>query len=400
MNNKYRYPQWMEQTGATNILHLTKGEKAHIIIADLGFIENIEIFQHRLLYYVPADKTQSGKGYYKLTDVQKNFHPHSTGVASISIGNFLSTNKEYSAYGLANQAICISVNNILLQSIVDPKISMTTTILHSLGIDSRDILNTGVFKLTNIINLSIGQENTGMMATLQWLLGIGTFNNIDSVNLNKFNDDFLLVIAAGNDGKLLSEDGLDAGWFEKTIKLSQFFPALLKLQKSTNVIIVGGMTEDYTAVSDTTNYSKFLVDIAAPSKMLPMLESKNTDIITQGGTTYAAAIVSATAELMLSCNNRLSGTEIKNIILEEANILEKAKDKIKEGRVLNIEKAIKKACISDEDYSLEYLNSIIDVKEEDTSISKLSKYFYAKCEADFPYDKMCHPMDFLALGEE
>lgn len=401
MENKYRYPQWMKQTGATNILHLTKGEKAHIIIADLGFVENIEIFQKRLLYYVPTHTTQSGKGHYKLDDIQKQFSPHSTGVASISVGNFLPKDKGYPAYGLANKAICISVNSLLLQMEVIPKMSMTTTILHALGIDSRDVLNNPAFKVTNIVNLSIGQENTGIIATLQWMFGFGTFSNLDGIDLNKFNDDFLLVIAAGNDGKLLSKDGSDAGWFESTIKLSQFFPALLKLQKSTNVIIVGGMTEDYTEVSNTTNYSKFLVDIAAPSKMLPMLESKNADIVAKGGTTYAAAIVSATAELMLSCNNRLSGTDIKNIILEEADIFEKAKEKIKEGRVLNIAKAVKKACIPDDDYSFEYLNSIISVKKENNTMLKLLKNpFNAQCELDFPYDEMCHPMDFFALGEE
>lgn len=319
------------------------------------------------------------------------------------MGSFLPKDKDYLAYGLANQAICISVNSILLQQVLTPGASMTSTILHSLGIDSRDALNNAAFKMTNIINLSIGQENTGMLATLQWIFGFGTFSNLDSVDLNKFNDEFLLVIAAGNDGKLLSKDGSDAGWFEKTIKLDHFFPALLKLQKSTNVIIVGGMTEDYKDVSDTTNYSKLLVDLAAPSKMLPMLESKDSSIVDKGGTTYAAAIVSATAELILSCNNRLSGKEIKNILLEEADVFEKAKDKIKEGRVLNIEKAVKRACIPDDDYSLEYLNAIIGVKEEDKSMTKSSEYpFFTKfqCAVDFPYNEMCHPMDYFILGEE
>ena len=370
-NKKYDYyPTWVIQTGTDKILHLTKGENAYFIIADLGYIKSIEyIFQNRIMYYVPNPNQNIKIHQDKIIKTFEN--PHSTSVASIATGKF-TPNEDYQVFGLARQAKVISIAHNYVQHINMPDSSMTNTILTSVGIDSRKYHLDKDFKITNIINLSMGEHLSpfsgqfmaGLIQSIGYLLGMGTFANLDKINFEKLDDNFLLIISAGNEGRLLSNNDLDASYYEKwfnSIELNKFFPALLKL-KSDNVIIIGAMTKDYKGLWKNSNYSNKLVDIAAPGEDLPVITENIKNPIKTSGTTYAAAIVSATAELMLSCNPHLTGAEIKKIIIENADIVDGIKSKIIDGKVLNIEKAVKSVCLVDEQFSIDNLQMLMNIK--------------------------------------
>ena len=369
-NKKYSYyPAWVVQTGTDKILHLTKGEKAYFIIADLGYIKPIEyIFQDRIMYYVP-NQNQNNKVYQD--KIIKTFeNPHSTSVASIATGKFI-PDEDYQVFGLARQAKVISIAHNYIQYING--FSMTNTILTSVGIDSREYHLGKDYKITNIINLSMGEHLSplsghfipGLMQSILHLLGKGTFANLDKINFENLADNFLLIVSAGNEGRLLLYNDPDASYYEKwfnSIELNKFFPALLKL-KSNNILIIGAMTKDYKDLWKNSNYSNKLVDIAAPGEDLPVIAENIKNPIRASGTTYAAAIVSATAELMLSCNPHLTGAEIKKIIIESADIVDEIKNKIVDGKVLNIEKAVKAVCLIDERFNIEKLQMIMNMQD-------------------------------------
>ena len=174
---------------------------------------------------------------------------------------------------------------------------------------------------------------------------------------NILTDDFLLNIAAGNDGQPLTYQEYDT----QSKKLDYTFPAWIRTQNSTNVMLVASLQEDCKTLRDTSNWSNQYVDIAAPGTNIPVVESLSLDIKEVSGTTYATAIVSGTANLMLACNNRLSGAEIKAIMLKTADVVDELKDKVIGGKVLNIQKAVKAVCETDDNFSFDLLNEITTV---------------------------------------
>ncbi|WP_440617607.1 S8 family serine peptidase [Cysteiniphilum sp. 6C5] len=148
------------------------------------------------------------------------------------------------------------------------------------------------------------------------------------------NEDNLIFVAAGNEGKELPYQGL--GPTVRRLDTTKFDP----------VIRVAAHCE-YNALCDFSNYLYSLIDIASPGKLIPVMTYTNDFkpfIIDQNGTSFSSPIVAGVASLMLQCNPQLEMKEIKNIILNTTNTVETLQKKIINGRTLNAKKALEKAC--------------------------------------------------------
>lgn len=199
------------------------------------------------------------------------------------------------------------------------------------------------------------------------------FKNKDGNLFNILTDDFLLNIAAGNDGKLLTyKEDSTLSYVLGNKQLDYTFPAWIKTQNSTkNIMLVSSLKEDGTTLRDDSNWNHEYIDIAAPGTNIPIITSFNLKIHEKAfGTTFAIAIVSGTANLMLACNNRLPGAKIKEIILDTADVVEMLKDKIIGGKVLNIERAVKAVCEPEEHFSVETLNKITSINNDEDILTE------------------------------
>lgn len=153
-------------------------------------------------------------------------------------------------------------------------------------------------------------------------------------------DYFLAVVAAGNSGEKLEHD--KAG-------------LLVKIGKTTteNDPIIGvaaGCGKDRKKLCSWSNYSNTLVDILAPGENIPVIftEKSNNNTIAKAthanGTSFAAPLVTGTVALLAQCEPTASTRDIKKVIFENADSDPKLKSKIIDGKILNVEKAVKFMC--------------------------------------------------------
>ena len=171
-----------------------------------------------------------------------------------------------------------------------------------------------------IINLSLGSGNNPEIAR------VSKFQNWDKLA----NQSVLMVIAAGNSGKNMTKE-----------ELENEFPHLLHQQAY--VMLVGGLAKHGKDLKKSSNYNKYFVLIAAPGEDLIALNRFGREE-NVSGTSFAAPLVSATAALIASCNRTLSSEEIRAIIIETADVVPDLKDKVQDGRKLNVCRAVEKAC--------------------------------------------------------
>lgn len=324
------YPAWITQTKADKIFYLSKGLHAHLIIFDLGSVENISaVFQNRTSY---------------LTKYEPN--NHSTSVASIAVGDYKGTKISNKIYGLSKGSTIIS------DGMFEPPPQITcfiniyaNKILQLAKLDSTYYIKDNDFSMTNIINVSIGNEEL-LKKFIHYILSFF----VDCSDAIKLKFDLLAVISAGNsNNEITTQTAVD--------------PASLRSKLPYNTIVVAAMEKEYKeSLWSQSNYGKQLVDIAAPGENLPVILDNKMHVENHSGTTYAAAIVSATAGLMLSCNPRFTGKQLKNMMIEEADTVDALKNKVIGGKVLNVERAVKKACSSAEsvdEYSYDSLSELV-----------------------------------------
>ena len=78
------YPTWMTDINATDCIYISQGERTGLIIADLGFVADIErIFKDRIYYFNAEDKSL-----YK--EFQSSYAPSKSSLISLFfIGGFI-----------------------------------------------------------------------------------------------------------------------------------------------------------------------------------------------------------------------------------------------------------------------------------------------------------------------
>ncbi len=244
---------------------------------------------------------------------------HGTAMASIIGANYYQTSD-----GLYYVGICPSIE--IINRVAFPNSSYPISIYDA---------TQAAASTTNehIINISAGDKGTKNAS--QWndlLIKIGQDNKI------------LIIAAVGNDGRNINE----------TLPDDQYWPAAYKPKKKENiqndpVIRVSSIKYEnnqparYQTRISGSRYGKGRVDIGAPGFNIPFLNPEQ-QIQYGNGTSEAAAIVTGVVAIIKNCRPHSSASEIKNILIEAADEYPHLYEEITNGKVLNAQKAIDKAC--------------------------------------------------------
>jgi subtilisin family serine protease len=123
------------------------------------------------------------------------------------------------------------------------------------------------------------------------------------------------------------------------LNVSPYYPVV---EQIANTVIVGG-TDDLGA--NYYNYGPDFVDIGAPGRGVPALDTQG-DSVRVSGTSFAAPLVTGTLAAMLAINPNLSPAELKALLLSSAQKVEALKPYYRDGNFLDVEAALKAAAKS------------------------------------------------------
>ena len=185
-----------------------------------------------------------------------------------------------------------------------------------------------------IINLSGGER--GATVAQDW--------NDYLVNLCKKNiDNHIIVSAAGNDGL-----DLGANPNAKVFPSANKNPKICGKLNMQHVVSVACLAKNNTNLCSKSNYGSDYVDIAAPGELIPCPIPNNLADMPGQGTSQATAVTTGAIALLKGCDPYANATEIMNHLFSNADKLQSLENKVKEGKVLNIEKATKSFCFKKE----------------------------------------------------
>lgn len=189
-----------------------------------------------------------------------------------------------------------------------------------------------------IINVSGGYQGSHYQDWHDYLMSVSERN------------DFLIIAAVGNDNKNIDQTAI-----ESQIWPAAYKPRTTKAKTVDPVIRVGAVMYDnhfipqhyVNALGGGSRYSPTRVDIVTLGHNVPYLDD-NEHFYNANGTSMSTAIVSGVTAILWNCKPTASAQEIKNIIFETADKYEHLLQYVKDGRMLNAEKAINKACLFNE----------------------------------------------------
>lgn len=142
-------------------------------------------------------------------------------------------------------------------------------------------------------------------------------DNKDLYELIRNNPDVLFVCAAGNSNVNLDE--------------AEIYPCSYDLDNIINVMAINNEGKMY----QFSGYGKESVDIAAPGVDVKIILPQNDEYYISG-TSVSAAFVSASAALIMSTNNSLSPSEVKDLIILSSTKTESLETLCKAGGYINI----------------------------------------------------------------
>lgn len=185
---------------------------------------------------------------------------------------------------------------------------------------------------TSDIIAAIGYAEAAGARVANCSFGSGSYNPaLEEMMANSY---MLFVAAVGNAREDLAE--------------SPVYPAAFDLE---NIITVASVNQD-NGFSYYSNYSNSMIDIAATGRDI---ESTLPDgkYGLQSGTSMAAAMVSAASGWVLSENSDLTAADLKQRMIESADMAEHLQNKVTDGRLLNVVFALE-GYLPDEVISLPY----------------------------------------------
>ncbi|MBP1565813.1 MAG: S8 family serine peptidase [Oscillospiraceae bacterium] len=137
----------------------------------------------------------------------------------------------------------------------------------------------------------------------------------------------LIVISAGNDYKNIDNSPSYPASYAKNNKLKK------------NVISVAAVDEN-DKLHSYSNYGISTVDIAAPADIVAPSGKYMNSYGIGGGTSSAAPLVAGVAALVLSVAPHLTGAELKEVLLNNVDVLPNLKNKVSTSGRINAYKAV------------------------------------------------------------
>jgi len=281
------------------------GEGATVAVIDTGIDLNHEDIRNNIWINtgeIPADGIdQDGNGY--IDDVNGwNFVNESNAVYDSS-----KSNAESHGTALAGIIAAEKDNGIGMAGVAPKAKILPLKVFENGQAYTSDILEA----------IAYAEEKGVKLVNCSW----GTAENNQALKDAMADSDMLFVCAAGNNGRDLQQ--------------SPVYPACFGLD---NIISVTAMNNS-GSLSSFSNYSKALVDIAAPGEGI-VCTIPGSQYGKKSGTSIAAAFVSGEAALVSSKYREAAVSEIRNRITGYSEKAEVLKDKVKDGSMAQCAKAV------------------------------------------------------------
>lgn len=227
-----------------------------------------------------------------------------------------------------------------------PNLHDTSNVIYSPSISTKS--GVPYFPKINKIQLTIVNLSGGHYANRQIVEWIEILKDLCK---NKV-DHNIIVAGAGNDGENL-DDSKSKALYPAALKYVKSYPQDCNNNNIHPVISVAAINKEGELYSNS-NYGK-LIDIAAPGVGISCPVPGNAGRIVSG-TSEATAVVTGTIALLKGCKPYSSGSEILYALFKTADKNPKLVNKVKDGRVLNIQKAVEFFCF--DNYDQDSVNTI------------------------------------------
>lgn len=210
----------------------------------------------------------------------------------------------------------------------------------------------GICNNVEIVSLKVGNKNGSSLSNVSLALDYAQKNNIDLLNFSlgfeyyklgfpeevktcfaKYNG--LIVSASGNDGYDLENGSVYS------------FPSSLDFD---NIISVANSNEK-NELTDSSNYGKISVDLAAPGTNI-YTTSSDLKYRNFNGTSASCPVVTGSVALIKSIYSDISNSQLKAFLLNNVDVVDGLKGKLVTGGVLNIGKTL--SAINSKKYTIKY----------------------------------------------
>lgn len=199
-----------------------------------------------------------------------------------------------------------------------------------------------VLKRTEITVINLSGGETGTAASEDWPEFMKRICKGESEA-----DNHIIIASAGNEGLDLKSSPSHRIYPASTINPK----ACRDINIEKQIISVACLGKyDYNSTErelcTKSNYSNKYVDIAAPGQNIPCPFPGNVADMPTQGTSQAVSVVSGTIALLKGCDPYASAKQIIDVLFEYSDKIPSLEAKVKDGKVLNIEKSVRAFCFN------------------------------------------------------
>lgn len=210
----------------------------------------------------------------------------------------------------------------------------------------------GICNNIEIVSLKVGNKNGSSLNNVSLALDYAQKNNIDLLNFSLGFEYYKLgfpeevkTCFAKYSGLIVSASGNDGYDLENGSVYS--FPSSLDFD---NIISVANSNEK-NELTDSSNYGKISVDLAAPGTNI-YTTSSDLKYRNFNGTSASCPVVTGSVALIKSIYPDISNSQLKAFLLNNADVVDGLKGKLVTGGVLNIGKTL--SAINSKKYTIKY----------------------------------------------
>lgn len=210
----------------------------------------------------------------------------------------------------------------------------------------------GICNNIEIVSLKVGNKNGSSLSNVSLALDYAQKNNIDLLNFSLGFEYYKLgfpeevkTCFAKYSGLIVSASGNDGYDLENGSVYS--FPSSLDFD---NIISVANSNEK-NELTDSSNYGKISVDLAAPGTNI-YTTSSDLKYRNFNGTSASCPVVTGSVALIKSIYPDISNSQLKAFLLNNVDVVDGLKGKLVTGGVLNIGKTL--SAINSKKYTIKY----------------------------------------------